>query len=111
MKLAVAPVRQETQHLNVFGSESSNRRRCNMVRLKLQQREEIEVMALSFPSICSRLPQAVKLPQCSQLQELDLANYLTPDKSSNYVSVKLFSHVNFMDSAMPLRGPMQQWYT
>ena len=30
------------------------------------------------------VPQAVVLLQCSQLQEMDLADYLTPDKSSNY---------------------------
>ena len=49
-KLSLRPIRQETLHLNVFGSESCNRRRCDMVRLNLQGRDEIiDVIAVSFP--------------------------------------------------------------
>ena len=83
VKLALAPVRQENLHLNVFSSESTNQRKCDVVKLKLQGREEvIEVLALSFPSIDSSLPRAVNLHQCFHLQELDLADCL-PDEPSN----------------------------
>ena len=54
VKLSLTPIRQETLHLNVFGSESCNRRKCDVVRLNLQERDDIiEVMALSFPRICA----------------------------------------------------------
>ena len=35
VKLSLTPIRQETLHLNVFGSESCNRRKCDVVRLNL----------------------------------------------------------------------------
>ena len=83
MKLSLTPIRQETLHLNVFGSESCNRRKCDVVRLNLQGRDDvIEVMALSFPRICSPLPRHVELHQCSNLQELDLADRPPLDKAS-----------------------------
>ena len=83
-KLGLIPLKQETVHLNVFGSESFNKRRCDVVKLKLQGREEtVEVMTLSFPSICSPLPRVVELRQCTSLQELDLADRLPQDESSH----------------------------
>ena len=61
-KLSLTPIRQETLYLNVFGSESCSRRKCDVVRLNLQGRDEvIEVVALSFPRICSPLPRHVEL--------------------------------------------------
>ena len=52
VKLSLTSIRQETLHLNVFGSESCNRRKCDVVTLNLQGRDDvIEVMALSFPRI------------------------------------------------------------
>ena len=52
VKLSLIPIRQETLHLNVFGSESCNRRKCDVVRLKLQGRDEvIEVIALMKKTI------------------------------------------------------------
>ena len=84
VKLSLKPTRQETLNLNVFGSESCNRRKCNVVRLNLQGRDEIiEVMALSFPRICSPLPRHVELNQCSNLQELNLADRPPLDETSN----------------------------
>ena len=83
-KLSLTPIRQETLHLNVFGSESCSRRKCDVVRLNLQGRDEvIEVVALSFPRICSPLPRQVELHQCSNLQELDLADRPPLDEASN----------------------------
>ena len=84
VKLSLKLTRQETLHLNVFGSESYNRRKYDVVRLNLQGRDEIiEVVALSFPRICSPLPRHVELNQCSNLQELDLADRPPLDETSN----------------------------
>ena len=80
-KLSLNPIRQETQHLNVFGSESCNRKRCNVLRLNLQGRND--VIALSFPRICSPLPRRVELNQCSNLQDLDLADRPTLHEASH----------------------------
>ena len=83
-KLSLRPVRQETLHLNVFGSESCNRRRCDVVRLNLQGRDEIiDVIALNFPRICSPLLTHVELNPCSNLQELDLEDRPPLDEASN----------------------------
>ena len=55
-----------------------------MVRLNLQGRDKIiEVIALSFPRICSPLLRHVELNQCSNLQELDLADRHPLDEDSN----------------------------
>ena len=83
VKLSLTPIRQETLHLNVFGSESCNRRKCDVVTLNLQGRDDIiEVMALSFPRICAPLPRHVELHQCSNLHELDLADRPPLDEAS-----------------------------
>ena len=82
--MSLTPIRQETLHLNVFGSESCNRRKCGVVRLNLQGRDEvIEVTALSFPRICLPLHRHVELHQCSNLQELDLADHPPLDEASD----------------------------
>ena len=54
-----------------------------MVTLNLQGRDDvIEVMALSFPRICSPPPRHVELHQCSNLQELDLTDRHPLDEAS-----------------------------
>ena len=89
-KLSLTPIRQETLHLNVFGSESCNRRKCDVVRLNLQGRDKvIEVIALSFLRICLPLHRHVELHQCSNLQELDLADCPPLDEASDLVIVQL----------------------
>ena len=54
------------------------------MRLNLQGRDEIiDVIALSFPRICSPLPRHVELNPCSNLQELDLADRPPLDEAFN----------------------------
>ena len=81
-RLDLVPLRRETVNLNVFGSESYSKRQCEVVRVKLQSQfgEFIEVVALTFPSICSPLPKAIKLNQYPYLQELELADSIHTDE-------------------------------
>ena len=56
-KLILKPLRQEHLTLNTFGNEQFNKRRCDLITVRLQAKhgEEVEISALSFPAICSPL--------------------------------------------------------
>ena len=62
-KLNLKPMKTETVHLNTFGGNSFQKQSCELVRFRLKNHvgEEIEITALSYPTICSPLPSKVKV--------------------------------------------------
>ena len=80
-KLKLSPLRRERLTLNTFGNEQFNKKECDLVRIRLQTRfeEDLEVMALTFPAICSPLRALVEVEQYSHLHDLDLADVDSSD--------------------------------
>jgi len=64
-------------NLNTFGTEKCQRRGCDLVKVILKSKEgsDIEICALTFPSICAPPATSIRLQQFDQLSELDLADY------------------------------------
>ena len=54
-KLKLNPLKRERLTLNTFGNEQFNKRECDLVQVRLQTRvgEDLKLMALTFPAICS----------------------------------------------------------
>lgn len=75
-KLNLKPTRTETLNLNTFGDNSYRRQKCDLVKLSLSKTSgrEISVNALTFPTICSKLPMSVEIQQYPHLQNLELAD-------------------------------------
>ena len=75
-RLGLTPIKKELLNLNVFGSETTRKQNCDVVKVRLQGRynEDAEILALGFSTICSPLPRTVDLHQYPQLQELELAD-------------------------------------
>ena len=84
-RLQLKPIRRERLNLNTFGNEQFNKRRCDLVNVKLQVKrgEEIEISALSFPAICSPLQVPVEVDKYPHLQDLDLADACSSEQSSD----------------------------
>ena len=76
-KLNLKPMKTETVHLNTFGGNSFQKQSCELVRFRLKNHvgEEIEIAALSYPTICSPLPSKVKV-NYPHLEGLALADSL-----------------------------------
>ena len=76
-KLNLKPMKTETVHLNTFGGNSFQKQSCELVRFRLKNHvgEEIEITALSYPTICSPLPSKVKV-NYPHLEGLALADSL-----------------------------------
>lgn len=65
----------ETLHLNTFGGNAHRRQQCDVVELLLRKNgEEISVNALTFPTICSKLPTSIEINRYPHLQSLQLAD-------------------------------------
>ena len=84
-RLKLKPLRRENLTLNTFGNEQFNKRKCDLitVRLQVKQGEEIEISALSFPAICSPLQVPVEIDRYPHLQDLDLADASPSEHSSD----------------------------
>ena len=91
-RLKLKPLRRENLTLNTFGNEQFNKRKCDLitVRLQVKQGEEIEISALSFPAICSPLQVPVEVDRYPHLQDLDLAD-VSPSKHSSDVDMLIGS--------------------
>ena len=74
-KLQLCSINMETLNLNTFGSEQCNKKRCELVRLLLHSRdgEDIEICALTFPTICAAPVASVDLVHFTRLRELDFS--------------------------------------
>ena len=93
-KLKLNPLKRERLTLNTFGNEQFNKRECDLVQVRLQTRvgEDLELMALTFPAICSPLRTIIEVERYSHLQELDLADVSsTNDHMSDTVDILIGS--------------------
>ena len=76
-RLRLKPPGKERIHLDTFGDYNFRSKTCNVVAVCLRRPNESEVItirALSFPTICSSLPNLVKLDEFPHLSGLDLAD-------------------------------------
>ena len=74
-RLRLSPLKTEVIYLNTFGGEQHSKQQCDLVKVNLRGRdEELEIYALSFPTLCAPPGSVVNLDHFSHLQELDLAD-------------------------------------
>ena len=76
-KLDLSPVRSEQLHLNTFGDAKHKPKNCKLFKLylsKLGSTDKTEILALSFPIICSTLPAVTKPSQYAHLSGFELAD-------------------------------------
>ena len=83
-KLGLIPIKTETLTLNTFGNEKFSKRDCDLMKLRLQGKndEDVNISALSFESICSPVPSKVSLHEHSHLLDLDLADCISGNMDS-----------------------------
>lgn len=76
-RLGLKPIRVETIHLNTFGSDSYEKKRCDLVEVLLKGRygESVHLQAIGFPKICSPLSTKVDAYHLTELESIELANY------------------------------------
>ena len=87
-RLKLSPVKTEIIYLNTFGGEQHSKRQCELVKVNLQGREEeLEVYALSFPTLCAPPGSVVNLDHFSHLRELDLADCPCSEDDSDAIDV------------------------
>ena len=87
IRLKLIPLKQETLTMNTFGMEEFNKRKCDVIKVRLltKQGKEVEITALSYHAICSPLQIPIRLQQYPHLQELDLAD----TSASKHLSYKV----------------------
>ena len=75
-RLHLKPLKRETLNLNTFGTEQCQKKGYDLVKiiLKGQDGSDIEVSALTFPTICAPPATAVQPPSCVELDGLELAD-------------------------------------
>ena len=84
-KLDLSPVRSERLHLNTFGDAQHKPKNCKLFKLylsKLGSTDKTEILALSFPIICSTLPAVTKPSQYAHLPGLELADCSSSSRDS-----------------------------
>ena len=67
----------ETLHLNTFGEQKYRKERCEIVKIRISKpgcSDEVEISALSFPVICSAIPNKVDIDKFPHIQHLELAD-------------------------------------
>jgi len=87
MRLKLKPLKQESLTVNTFGSEEFHKKKCDLIKVRLQARQgkDVEITALSYHAICSPLQVPIQPRQYLHLQELDLAD----TNASNHLSEKV----------------------
>ncbi|KAK6171842.1 hypothetical protein SNE40_018267 [Patella caerulea] len=75
--LSIQPIKSETLNLNTFGSETFDKKHCDLYNLQLRtlSGDFVEVKSLSVPSICSPLPIKLNIQNYPYLLELQLADH------------------------------------
>ena len=93
-RLRLKPVKKERLHLNTFGELAFKDKTCDLVQIRLQKIGSsycLVLEALSFPTICSSLPNVVHLDKYPQLCDLQLAD--PPGKSTEVIDLLVwFDH-------------------
>ena len=76
-RLELSPIRREKLNLNTFGGSKFKIQNCDVVKVYLRKpgHENVNcVNALSFPTVCSLLPNPVNLSGYPHLNDLELAD-------------------------------------
>ena len=75
-RLGLKSTKTELLHLNTFGEKNFRKQKCDVVTLKLEDRndEAVKLTVLSFPAICSPLPSRVDSTSYPHLHGLQLAD-------------------------------------
>ena len=68
-RLKLNPLGQEQLTINTFGNEHFNKRKCDLIRERLQARqgEEVEITGVSFPASCSPVQVPIELDRYPHL--------------------------------------------
>ena len=82
-KLGLKTLKSEVVNLNTFGDNKYHKRKCDLVRLNLETVDsgELEIFALSTPTICSPLRSHVNVSEFSHLRRLQLADTFDSDRT------------------------------
>ena len=93
MRLKLNLLGQEQLTINTFGNEHFNKRKYDLITVRLQARqgEEVEITAVSFSAICSPVQVPIELDRHPFLQELDLADANTSEHSSDNIDMLIGS--------------------
>ena len=80
-------------NLNTFGTQQCQKKKCDLVKVILKGKDgtDIEVCALTFPTICAPPTTIVSPHQYVQLGGLELADYSQTD-STDSIDVLIGSH-------------------
>lgn len=110
-KLQLSPIQSEQLHLNTFGDAQHKPKNCKLFKLylgKLDFTDKTEILALSFPIICSTLPAVSNLSQYAHLSGLELADSSGSGRDSIDVLVGSDFYWSFVsDEIQPAsRGPI-----
>ena len=81
-RLKLKPIKKQTVHLNTFGSDQYQKHTLDVVKLRLKGQfnsyhNEIEIIALCVPGICSPLPASLDINKYPHLQSYELADKYT----------------------------------
>ena len=69
MRLKLKSLKQKTLTVNTFGSEAFNKKKSDLIKVRLQakQGKDVEITALSYHTICSTLQIPVQPQQYPHL--------------------------------------------
>jgi len=86
-------LRREQLILNTFGDEHFSKRECELIQTRLvgKQGEDVEVIALTIPAICSPLQGRINIEHYPQLLDLELADVSTDEHFSDTVDMLIGS--------------------
>jgi len=86
-------LRKEQLTLNTFGNEHFSKRECDLIRVRLVGKHggDVNIIALSFPAICSPLQGRINIEQHPQLLDLELADVTTNGHVSDMVDMLIGS--------------------
>lgn len=75
-RLGLKSTKTELLHLNTFGENNFRKQKCDVVTLKLEDRndEAVKISVLSLTAICSPLPSCIDSTSYPHLQGLQLAD-------------------------------------
>lgn len=89
-QLKLEPIKTETLHLNTFGESKCKRQNCEVFKLKIEKKnggENVELTAISFPTICSPLSSKVNIEDYSHQRGLELADFDSCDTNSDNIDI------------------------
>ena len=81
-RLKLKPIKKQTVYLNTFGSDQYQKHTLDVAKLKLKGQfngyhNEVEIIALCMPGICSSLPASLDINKYPHLQSYELADKYT----------------------------------